>query len=90
MNLIIRYMQMVLSVVFLWSCSSDFVSVIPKPAKVKSGSGEFVLNENTNVIIENGNEDVTKTVGYLIEKLTESTGLKLSLAKNNVENSKIH
>jgi hexosaminidase len=52
-------------------------NLIPKPLEVKATSRVFELTENTNIYIQNKDQELLKIGQYLADKLNPSTGYKI-------------
>jgi hexosaminidase len=56
-------------------------NIIPQPASLKKSKGQFVLDENTTIIIDQTNNRILKVVNSFIDKVDKSTGNKLFFQK---------
>jgi len=51
------------------------ISVIPKPAFVEEGYGEFAITQGFKIVVDGGNEEVKAVGEYFAEKLRKASGL---------------
>ncbi|MCC6286807.1 MAG: family 20 glycosylhydrolase [Chitinophagaceae bacterium] len=61
------------------------ISIIPEPVSVKSGSGKFVINNNTAVYVISGGDSIIKIAKDFSEKFYQSSGIKLAVKNANVQ-----
>lgn len=77
-------------IVFLVSCSATsytpqpIPSLIPIPVEVRSGEGNFVLTNKTEIVA--ASEEVRKVATYLAEKIAPATGIQMKIAASGKEN----
>jgi hexosaminidase len=57
-------------------------AVVPKPMKMKSNSGHFVLKAETRVLVDKGAPEVFSIGRYLSERLGPATGLSLAVQES--------
>lgn len=71
--------------IYCHNASAQKISIIPIPASVSSGKGDFVLKRNT--IISINDEKCKNVTAYLINKLTPATGYNLKVTDSDAINS---
>jgi hexosaminidase len=69
--------------------SKPHTNVIPQPAKIKPGQGNFLLTENIPLLINGNNEDLKKSAQLFIEKIKLFGGPVLSVREMTANDKKI-
>ena len=92
-----RLVSILLAILFLSGCVNkdpqvnSEINIIPKPLQLKINSGQFKLNEHTQIIVNSDNEKVKNVVAYFVAQLNIATGYSLKTIsfseQNGVENS---
>ena len=59
--------------------ASSAVDIIPKPVSLEMLEGYFVLDEDTQIIFEQGSADAESVAHYLVSALSPATGYALSV-----------
>lgn len=59
------------------------VSIIPLPAQIKKGSGSFVVNKETQIIVQQGNSEALRIGKMLADKFQKAAGLELSINESD-------
>ena len=53
------------------------VSLIPIPASIQRGQGNFILKKNTAIVLTSNQADVTRVADFLSKKLSGATGFSV-------------
>lgn len=61
--------------------------LIPQPVSVQNGNGEFILNQNTTILVNSNNASVKRVADFLSEKLSTVTGYPLRVVSQSTKNS---
>ncbi len=78
-----------LAILIIMSCFSlsglwaQSLPLIPQPAEMKRGGGEFVLSTATKVILKTDLVEVRKTCDYFINMINQSSGLNIDYASSS-------
>lgn len=61
--------------------------LIPKPDSLLATGSSFRLTEETQILVENGNEELLKVGNFLLEKLNPATGFNFTTSFSDKENA---
>jgi hexosaminidase len=81
-------LSLLIIILALTSCElkkESRMTIIPKPQKVVVNSGEFKINRNTKIIIDEEDLQINKAVKYLHNRINTACGYDLPI-KNSVDN----
>lgn len=59
------------------------ISLIPVPASVQRGEGNFVLKKTTAIVLSSNQADVARVAGFLSKKLSAATGFAIPVKSSN-------
>jgi hexosaminidase len=74
---------------FLGGCVDDNsnISIIPNPQELKTNSGQFIIDENTKIIVDPDNLKLREVAEYFAEQFNTASGfsIKIVASSNNIE-----
>ncbi len=65
------------------------VNIVPMPKEVKISDGFFILNSETKVVADTGDEEVASVAGYLVGMINPATGYALKVESGDVSSNRI-
>ncbi|AFD05462.1 beta-N-acetylhexosaminidase [Solitalea canadensis] len=68
------------------SKTNDRYPIIPKPQNLIPRKGEFVINAQTQIVLNNDDEQLKTAVGFFTDLIEPSTGFKLGYTSNKDKN----
>ena len=79
----------ILIVVCLFGQSNEgTIPVIPIPASIQSGKGNFVLTKTAVIVLKTNDADAKRVAGFLSKKLSAATGFAMQVKLSASSNSK--
>ncbi|MDJ1499025.1 beta-N-acetylhexosaminidase [Xanthocytophaga agilis] len=69
--------------------TSAAISIIPKPVKLQKGEGSFVINNDTKILVDAGNEELKKIAQTLADQFQKAGNLPIKVEENtgNTDNN---
>lgn len=55
------------------------ISVIPKPVKMQAFDGDFVIRDNTKILVESGNKEIKRIGEYFADLFNKASGYNLKV-----------
>lgn len=88
----VKKIQMILlfvTALFTGGCVDDNIniSIIPIPQELKTNSGQFLIDENTKIIVDSNNPKLRGVAEYFAEQFNTASGfsIKIVSSSNNIE-----
>jgi len=83
--MVIRY---ILSIIVLSGLAfsgtwAQTFSLIPLPAEIKPGAGEFIFTDATKIVLKTGSDEVKKSCDFFLNLINPSTGLNIEFASSS-------
>ncbi|MBA7648813.1 hypothetical protein ES703_56603 [subsurface metagenome] len=59
------------------------ISIIPKPAKMQIFESDFIIRDDTKILVESGNEEIKRIGEYFVELFNKVSGYNLKVGEYN-------
>ncbi|MDJ1467412.1 beta-N-acetylhexosaminidase [Xanthocytophaga flava] len=71
------------------TATSAVISIIPKPVKLQKGEGSFLINNDTKILVDAGNEELKKIAQTLADQFQKAGNLTIKVEENtgNTDNN---
>ncbi|MEE9430740.1 MAG: family 20 glycosylhydrolase, partial [Melioribacteraceae bacterium] len=89
----VQYLFVLVYLSFIIGCGEKMldVSIIPEPLEVKVNTGNFIINDDTKIIVDSDNPKVKNVANYFVEQFNSASGFSLKIfeSENNRDKNSI-